>query len=155
MVVLRRLAYRAAYRVMQVWWFVRRPSTKGVKLVLRRADEVLFVRHTYGSQNRWELPGGGMRRGETVQAAAAREAREELGIELADWVVIGEQAFTDHATARLTCLLGAYDGQPVRLDPTEIAEARWAPRKAPPRPLGDHARAFLALEVLEGADARH
>ncbi len=42
-VVLRRLAYRGAHRALRMWWFVRRPRTRGVKFVLHDGDRVLFV----------------------------------------------------------------------------------------------------------------
>ena len=76
----RRWAYRAAHRVLRVWWFARRPHTRGVKCLLRHDGRVLFIRHTYGDRRVWELPGGGVARGETPAAAVVREAREELGV---------------------------------------------------------------------------
>lgn len=152
MTAVRRLGYRLAYRLLTVWWFVRRPDTRGVKLVLRDGEDVLFVRHAYGSRHEWEFPGGGMRRDETPVDAASRESLEELGIALREWTIIGHQEFKDRATAHLTCLVATYDGQPVRLNLNEIAEARWAPPHSPPLPLGDHATAFLALPALGRAN---
>ncbi len=149
---LRRLGYRLAYRLLTVWWFVRRPNTRGVKLILRDGDDVLFVRHAYGSRHEWELPGGGLRRDETPIDAARREAREELGIAPGEWTIIGHQAFKDRATAHLTCLVATYEGQPLDLDRNELTEARWASRHSPPLPLGDHATAFLALPALDQAN---
>jgi ADP-ribose pyrophosphatase YjhB (NUDIX family) len=100
-----------------VWWFVRRPHTQGVKCIIGDGERVIFVRHTYGNRRTWELPGGGVRRGEPPEATVRREMREELGLELDD----------------------------LRLARAEIAEARWAPVTAPPRPLGPHAAAVLDL----------
>jgi 8-oxo-dGTP pyrophosphatase MutT (NUDIX family) len=144
MIVLQRLAVRIAYRLAQVWWFVARPHTRGVKLVVRSGDEVLFVRHTYGSR-RWELPGGGCKRGETPEQAGRREAEEELGLKIGVWEAFGQHDHEDFATAHLTCLAATSPGRELRLGRAEIAEARWARPGAPPRPLGEHAEAVLGM----------
>lgn len=61
------------------WWFLfRRPMTLGVRVLVSNEDgHVLLVRHTYVSG--WHLPGGGVERGETLEAAAEKELREETG----------------------------------------------------------------------------
>jgi 8-oxo-dGTP pyrophosphatase MutT (NUDIX family) len=48
-------------------------------LLLDEADRVLLVRFWDGDHSWWCAPGGGIEAGETDQAAAARELREELG----------------------------------------------------------------------------
>ncbi|MGA0545995.1 NUDIX domain-containing protein [Brevundimonas sp. VNH65] len=56
-----------------------RGMTLGVRAVVTDDEgRVLLVRHTYLAG--WWLPGGGVDRGETTQAAAVREAREEAGV---------------------------------------------------------------------------
>ena len=53
----------------------------GALAVLRRPDgRVLLVDQPYVEG--WALPGGDLKRGETVAAGLARELREELGLEL-------------------------------------------------------------------------
>ncbi len=85
----RRVAYRVAFRLLQLWGRVRRPHTNGVKCVLRHEGRILFIRHTYGDRALWDLPGGGVHRGEAPQVAARREALEELGVDL-QWRRLGE-----------------------------------------------------------------
>lgn len=51
-------------------------------LVMNAAGEVLLVRSWTGHQG-WELPGGGRSRNETVEDAARREVKEELGLDIA------------------------------------------------------------------------
>lgn len=150
----RRLAYRCAFRLLQVWWFVRRPQTYGVKLVVCHEDRVLFVRHTYGRRQEWELPGGGRHRGEAALAAATREGREELGLVLEDWEPVGVLHSEDFANAELTVLATAVPGPGVATDPGEIADVRWAPVEDPPLPLGRHAGDILALPELGMARGR-
>ena len=49
-------------------------------MILERDKAVLLVKHTY--QRDLYLPGGGVKRGETLEEAARREAAEELGAQL-------------------------------------------------------------------------
>lgn len=144
-VVLGRLARRAAYRALQVWWYVARPETHGVKLVLRDGERLLFVRHAYGDRRVWDLPGGGRRRGEDARQTARREAREELGVDIEAWHPIGSVVDRDRATANLTYLQATLHDGAVVLQLGELEEARWSAPDAPPQPLGRHARAGLDL----------
>jgi len=63
-----------------IWERIARPIQFGVRMILVQDGEVLLVRHTYMSG--WHFPGGSMQRWETPLEAAAREAREEAGVEL-------------------------------------------------------------------------
>ena len=68
---------------MQMYWYVCRPVRLGVKcVVLTNNDEVLVVENTYRPGVR--LPGGGVKRGESLFDTAARELREETGLVLAE-----------------------------------------------------------------------
>jgi 8-oxo-dGTP pyrophosphatase MutT (NUDIX family) len=57
------------------------PVTLGVRLVLAHEGKVLLVSQSY-DDGWWCLPGGGVEAGETLEQAARREAKEELGVEL-------------------------------------------------------------------------
>jgi 8-oxo-dGTP pyrophosphatase MutT (NUDIX family) len=63
----------------QAYSRLSRGATLGVRaLVLNAAGEVLLVEHTY--MPGWFLPGGGVERGETAEAAVIRELQEEAGV---------------------------------------------------------------------------
>ncbi len=72
-----RLLPHLLYQLGRLRWRVTRPVTLGVRLLLVQDGSVLLVRHTY--QPYWFLVGGGVRRGETLEQAARREAAEEVG----------------------------------------------------------------------------
>jgi len=74
----RRAAIRCAYIGLRVYWFLARPQLSGVKCIITHAEDVLLVRHTYGSRS-WDLPGGQIRRREVPLETARREMNEELG----------------------------------------------------------------------------
>lgn len=71
---------KLAYWLMRTYWWIVRPVTMGVRIILVQNDQVLLVQHTYHPG--WQFPGGGVKRGETLAAAAGREAWEEVGAQL-------------------------------------------------------------------------
>lgn len=75
-----RKGYRLAYLVLRIWWFVRRPRTRGAAVALWHASRVLMVRTSYRSC--YSLPGGFVRPREPSEQAARRELLEELGIDM-------------------------------------------------------------------------
>jgi 8-oxo-dGTP pyrophosphatase MutT (NUDIX family) len=143
-VALRRVGYRAAHTALRAYWRTARPRTRGVKCVVRDGDAVLFVRHAYGDRRSWELPGGGIKRGEEPRDAAAREAREELGLELADWHALGTVEARGYGKrTTILCFEGRSPGRLVSIDEGELEEARWFDLADPPAPLGIDARVVL------------
>ena len=73
-----RLGLRLAYRVLLVWWSVRRPEKHGSHIAVWHGERVLVIQNSY--RKLLSLPAGGRTRGETLLAAAVRELREEVGI---------------------------------------------------------------------------
>ena len=72
---------RVARRLAGVYWRLWSPVTLGTRvLAVNASNEVLLCRHTYGPPV-WHMPGGGVRRRETLRDAALRELREETGVD--------------------------------------------------------------------------
>jgi len=70
-------------RLFHTYFLLRRPMTLGVRgLVLdEQRSSVFLIRHTYVPG--WQLPGGGVESGETMQEALKRELVEEGNVECA------------------------------------------------------------------------
>jgi len=150
MVGLRRVGYRLAYRLLALAALVWSPRGEGAKAALVCGGELLLVRHTYGP-DRWELPGGGVRRREEPLAALRRELREELGIEVAQATLICTEIGRGRLRHHRTHLFGVEIDDPrLRPDPVEIAELRWFDPAAPPPRLGAMVRRALAAAAAGG-----
>lgn len=78
---------RLIYRFYKVFLFFMRPLRLGVRVMMVRGGEVLLVRQTY--MDGWFMPGGGVKKGETLEQAARREALEEVGAELKNISLMG------------------------------------------------------------------
>ena len=71
---------RVADTCRRIVWRGFGPRTVGVRgLVVDEHRRVLLVRHSYGPRL-WHLPGGGVKRRESLVDALRRELREEVGI---------------------------------------------------------------------------
>uniref|UniRef100_A0AAU2JXB3 NUDIX hydrolase n=1 Tax=Streptomyces sp. NBC_00049 TaxID=2903617 RepID=A0AAU2JXB3_9ACTN len=121
-------------------------------------DRILLVQPAYGKSHRWHLPGGGVDSdlGETPRAAARREVREELGLDLAPGRLLGVNwAHKSGRPARIRFLYdgGVLDGPAlgrIRLDPTELLQ--W--RAVPPEELPSLVKPSLARQIQACLAAR-
>jgi 8-oxo-dGTP pyrophosphatase MutT (NUDIX family) len=71
---------KIAYQLSRFYWFLARPVTLGTRVILLQDNKIVLVKHSY--QDAWYLPGGGVKRGETLEQAIQREAAEECGATL-------------------------------------------------------------------------
>lgn len=146
----RRRAIRAGYVLLRGWWFVRRPNTEGVKVVLRRGEDVLLVRHTYGRRAEWDLPGGFMGTAEPPAEAALRELEEELGVRAQSPVALGKLLQRSNGKRdTIHAFTTDVDGEPLVLDEAEIAEARWFGHQALPEETSPYTRRMVARAYWE------
>ncbi|WP_421731726.1 NUDIX domain-containing protein [Brevundimonas sp.] len=123
----------------------RRGMTLGVRGVATDAQgRVLLVRHTY--LKGWWLPGGGVDKGETTQAAVVREMREETGLN----ATVRPRLISIHSNERffpgdhvLVYAIDAYEiGE--RTSHGEIAEIAWFHPSALPEDVNRGTQARLA-----------
>ena len=73
-----RTAFRLGFPLARIWWQLARPRHEGAVVAVYVGPALLLVRSSY--RVGWQLPGGGVRRGEMPEAAAKRELAEEIGL---------------------------------------------------------------------------
>ncbi|MEM6297024.1 MAG: NUDIX domain-containing protein [Myxococcota bacterium] len=75
-----RTAYRTAHRMLRAYWSVRKPQTHGALIAAWFDGQILIVKNSY--RREYTLPGGYVRSGESPEQGAARELREEVGVQV-------------------------------------------------------------------------
>jgi ADP-ribose pyrophosphatase YjhB (NUDIX family) len=75
---LRSLTTRLRNRFFHTYFLLTRPMTLGARVALfNERGEICLIRHGYVPG--WQMPGGGVDAGETLEQAAVRELAEEAG----------------------------------------------------------------------------
>ena len=75
---MRALFLRLRNRAFHILFLLTRPMTLGARVMLiNEQGEICLIKHSYVAG--WQLPGGGVDAGETIEAAAIRELAEEAG----------------------------------------------------------------------------
>jgi ADP-ribose pyrophosphatase YjhB (NUDIX family) len=142
--VYRRLPVWARRRVVRT---IAPGYTVGSMCFIERDDgALLLVRLSY--RERWGVPGGLLKRGEEPAAAAHREVREEVGVEVD---LVGEPAVVvDHEAQRVDLVYRArlapgQSAEAARPGSPEIDEARWFPAAELPELQHETSGALVAL----------
>jgi ADP-ribose pyrophosphatase YjhB (NUDIX family) len=148
-----RVGYNLAWLALWLTAPLHRGRGRGAKAILHHEGRILLVQHTYGPR-RWELPGGGLRRGEAPLAGVCREIREELAVELGDVRLIAYGSGSQRHNARVISVFAA-DLQTAAVTPDvrEIERAQWHdPDALPPRLGWQVAAAVKAWRTVSAAD---
>jgi NAD+ diphosphatase len=95
-----------------------------VIVLVHRGAEVLLARNASFPRPWFSALAGFVEPGESLEEAAAREVREEVGVELADIRYFGSQPWP-FGRSLMVGFNAGYAGGEIRVDGTEIAEARW------------------------------
>lgn len=102
-----------------------------VMVLIRRGDELLLARSPHFRSGMYSALAGFVEAGETVEFAAVREVREEVGIEIANLRYFRSQPWP-FPDSLMLAFFADYAGGEITPDPAEIAEAGWFPIDALP-----------------------
>lgn len=130
------------------------PQVRVVAAVIRRGDDYLVCQRPAAKRHGglWEFPGGKLQPGESLAAAAGRELREELGVEVTATGAVLHVAADPGSAFVLEFLEVTIRGTP---RPTEHAQVAWVPAAAlGALPLCPGDRAFVAARLAGTAPSR-
>ena len=93
-------------------------------VLIRKGDSVLLAMHTQSPYKRYTALAGFLEAGESVEDAIHREVREEVGLRVHNLRYFGSQSWPFPHSLMLAFTADYLDGE-IRIDPNEIADARW------------------------------
>ena len=149
-----RAVYRVAHWGLRLLWFIRRPETTGALVAVWHQGRVLVVKNSYRPQ--LTLPGGYIRPREDRRTAAARELREEVGIQVQPKRLVhayhGTHLF-EHRQDTLDIFELEMDAAPVvRVDDREVVRAEFhTPDEALDMRIVPHLEEYLARRIGRAA----
>lgn len=95
-------------------------------VLVRRDDELLLVRNAAWPTGRYSLAAGFLSFGETLENCAAREVKEETGIDITDIRYVGSQSWP-FPSQLMAGFVANYAGGELVVDYNELEDARWFP----------------------------
>ena len=119
----------------------------GVAIIITKDDQVLLMkRKGPHGQGTWTTPGGHLDFGETPEQCAAREAKEEVGLDVVDirFRAVTNDVFESEGQHYISIWMEgkSTSGEPSIAAEEEVAEIGWFAWNSLPQPL------FLSLENL-------
>lgn len=100
-------------------------------VLVRRDDDVLLVRNAAWPVGRYSLAAGFVNIGESLEDCAAREVKEETGIDITKITYVGSQSWP-FPSQLMAGFVAEYAGGELVVDHHELEDARWFPVSALP-----------------------
>lgn len=97
-----------------------------VATILPQGDSLLLVRHRKGDKSYWMLPGGGLDYGETFEACAIREIKEETGLDISiERMLYLSEAICPRGTRHVVnvYMLGRIEGGTLAIPADDVIDA--------------------------------
>jgi NAD+ diphosphatase len=93
-------------------------------VLIRKGDAVLLAMHVASPAKRFTPLAGFLEAGESIEEAVHREVFEEVGMQVTNLRYFGSQSWP-FPHSLMIAFTADYAGGEIRVDPAEIAEARW------------------------------
>jgi NAD+ diphosphatase len=93
-------------------------------VLIRKGDSVLLAMHTNSPYKRYTALAGFLEAGESIEEAVHREVFEEVGLRVHNLQYFGSQSWPFPHSLMIAYTADYLDGE-IRIDASEIAEARW------------------------------
>lgn len=124
------------------------PTVRVRVVIINESRDVLLVREVIDPYH-WSLPGGGVARRESPVAAARREVREELGLDIAParfderGSIVASRNGANYDIVCFVLTIAATEVRAIRASKLEIRELRWVSLDALPGSLSAGTRVVL------------
>jgi len=92
--------------------------------LVSRGDEILLLRNAKDTRGVYACLAGFVEIGETLEQAVRREVREEAGLELRNIRYAGSQGWP-YPDQLMVAFYAEWESGEIRIQPSEIADARW------------------------------
>jgi NAD+ diphosphatase len=116
-----------------------------VIVLIKDGERILLTRKSFWAKGRYGLVAGFVDIGESFEAAVQREIREEVGVEVTDIRYVASQ-YWPFPSQLMVGFVATYDGGELRVDHTELEDARWFPLRELPDLPGKHSIARFILD---------
>jgi NAD+ diphosphatase len=100
-------------------------------VLVKDGDRCLLARKAGWAPNRYALVAGFVDNGESLEAAVAREVKEEVGVDVTDIRYVGSQNWP-FPSQLMVGFVARYAGGEITIDVEELEDARWFPATALP-----------------------
>jgi len=100
-------------------------------VLVKDGNRCLLARKAGWAPNRYALVAGFVDNGESLEAAVAREVKEEVGVDVTDIRYVGSQNWP-FPSQLMAGFVARYAGGEITIDAEELEDARWFPTTALP-----------------------
>ncbi|HYB41450.1 MAG TPA: NAD(+) diphosphatase [Candidatus Methylomirabilis sp.] len=123
-----------------------------VIVLVKDGDRCLLARKAGWAPGRYALVAGFVDNGESLEAAVAREVKEEVGVDVTDIRYIGSQNWP-FPSQLMVGFVATYAGGELKVDPDELEDARWFPASKLPALPSRHSISRFIIDHYSAAGA--